>query len=115
LKAREIELSTQGEGYRVAVYGLPIPDADVRSDPKQLVEPLKKLAALERDGKKNVRPVKVEVFQRADGMVVVYLFPLSAEITEKDRQVQFAAQIGRIVIAQTFILSEMEFAGRLEL
>jgi hypothetical protein len=40
---------------------------------------------------------------------------LSAEITRKDRQIQFEAQIGRIVLAQTFDLSEMEFRGKLEL
>jgi hypothetical protein len=62
-----------------------------------------------------VRPVSAEVFQRENDVVVVYLFPLSAEITRKDRQIQFEAQIGRIVLAQTFDLSEMEFRGKLEL
>ena len=47
--------------------------------------------------------------------MVVYLFPLSAEITKKDRRIQFEAQIGRIVLAQNFDLSEMEFSGKLEL
>jgi hypothetical protein len=59
--------------------------------------------------------VRVEVFQRENGTVVVYLFPLSAEITKKDRRIQFEAQIGRIVFAQDFDLSEMEFLGKLEL
>jgi hypothetical protein len=40
---------------------------------------------------------------------------LSAEIARKDRQIRFEAQIGRIVVAQTFDLSEMEFMGKLEL
>jgi len=48
-------------------------------------------------------------------VTVVYLFPLSAEIVKKDGQVRFEAQIGRIVVAQTFELSEMEFMGKLEL
>jgi hypothetical protein len=43
------------------------------------------------------------------------LFPLSAEITKRDRQVQFEAHIGRIFVAQTFDLSAMEFLGKLEL
>jgi hypothetical protein len=55
------------------------------------------------------------VFHADDGMVAVYLFPLSAEITPKDGQVQFAAQIGRIVVFQNFVLSQMQFMGKLEL
>jgi hypothetical protein len=62
-----------------------------------------------------VRPVSVEVFQRDDGVVVVYVFPFSAEIVKRDGQVRFEAQIGRIVVAQTFDLNEMEFMGKLEL
>jgi len=114
LKSREVEPpSSQGDGYRIAVYG--IPGADFKGDPKQLGDPLKKEAVLKREGKKDVRPVSVEVFQRENGLVVVYLFPLSAEITKKDRQIQFDAHIGRIVVTQTFDLREMEFMGKLEL
>ena len=47
--------------------------------------------------------------------MAVYLFPLSAEITKKDGQIQFEAQIGRIVVVQTFELNEMDFMGKLEL
>jgi hypothetical protein len=114
LKSRELEPPTlEGDGYRIAVYG--VPGADIKGDPKQLGEPLKNLAALKREGKKDVRPVRVEVFQRENGAVVVYLFPLSAEISKKDRRIQFEAQIGRIVFSQGFDLSEMEFLGKLEL
>jgi hypothetical protein len=114
LKSHEIEPPTlEGDGYLIAVYG--VPGADFRGDPKQLGEPLKNLAALKREGKKDVRPVRVEVFQREKGLVVVYLFPLSAEITKKDQRIQFEAHIGRIVFAQNFELSEMEFMGKLEL
>jgi hypothetical protein len=114
LKSHEVEPPTlEGDGYRIAVYG--VPGADFKGDPKELGKPLKNLAALKREGKRDVRPVSVEVFQRENGLVVVYLFPLSAEIGKKDRQLQFEAQIGRIVVAQTFELSEMEFMGKLEL
>jgi hypothetical protein len=116
LKVHEIEPSTsEGDGYRIAVYGLPVPGADVGKDLKQLAQPLKNLAALKREGKKDVRPVKVEVFERETGLVVVYLFPSAAEITNQDRRIQFEAQIGRIVIAQSFDLGQMEFQGKLEL
>ena len=114
LKSHEVEPPTlEGDGYRIAVYG--IPGADIKGDPKRLGEPLKNLAALKREGKKDVRPVSVEVFLQENGVVVVYLFPLSAEITKKDRQIQFEAHIGRIVVVQNFELSDMEFMGKLEL
>jgi hypothetical protein len=114
LKSHEIEPPTlEGDGYRIAVYG--IPGGDFKGDPERLGEPLKNLAALRREGKKEVRPTRVEVFQREQGVVVVYLFPLSAEITKKDQRIQFEAHIGRIVFAQSFELSEMEFMGKLEL
>ena len=114
LKSHEFEPPTlPGDGYSIAVYG--VPGGDFKGDPKQLGEPLKNLAALKREGKRDVRPITVEVFQGENGVVVVYLFPLSAEITKKDRRIQFEAQIGRIVFTQVFDLSEMEFVGKLEL
>jgi hypothetical protein len=114
LKAHEVDPPTlAGEGYRIAVYG--IPGGDFKDDPKRLGEPLKSLAALKREGKKDVKPISVEVFHNEDGMVAVYLFPPSAEITKKDQQVQFEAQIGRIVIFQNFVVDQMEFMGKLEL
>jgi hypothetical protein len=114
LKSHEVEPPTlDDDGYHIAVYG--IPPGNFKGDPKELGEPLKKLAALKREGKKDIRPVSVEVFQRENDTVVVYVFPFSAEISSKDRRVQFQAQIGRIVFTQDFELSEMEFMGKLEL
>jgi hypothetical protein len=114
LKSHEIEPPTlAGDGYSIAVYG--VPGGDFKGDPKRLGEPLKNLAALKREGKKDVKPSSVEVFQRENSVVVVYLFPLSAEISRKDQRIQFEAHIGRIVFIQTFELSEMQFAGKLEL
>jgi hypothetical protein len=57
----------------------------------------------------------VEVFPREDGLVVVYLFPLSAEITKKDGLVEFVGRIGRIGLTQYFNAAEMQFQGRLAL
>ncbi|HXA64203.1 MAG TPA: hypothetical protein VNV82_03570 [Bryobacteraceae bacterium] len=114
LKSHEVEPPTlQGDGYSIAVYG--VPGGDFKGDPTKLGEPLKSLAALKREGKKDVRPIAAEVFLRENSVVVVYVFPLSAEISRKDRQIRFEAQIGRIVLAQDFDLSEMEFVGKLEL
>ena len=78
-------------------------------------EPLKNLAALKREGKKDVKPVSVEVFQREDGLVVVYMFPSSAEISKRDVWVRFEAHIGRVVVDHAFDLSQMDFWGKLEL
>ena len=113
-KARVIEPPTlPGDGYSLAVYG--VPGANFKGDPKSLGDPLKKQAALMREGKKDVKPLSVEVFQREDGFVVVYLFSLSAEITDKDAHLDFSAQIGRIVIAHSFDLRAMRFQGKLEI
>jgi hypothetical protein len=113
-KSREVEPpASEGDGYRIAVYG--VPGTDFRGDPKELGKPLKNLAALKRESKRDVRPIAAEAFQRENDVVVVYLFPLSAEITKNDRQIQFEAQIGRIVVSQTFDLRQMEFMGKLEL
>jgi hypothetical protein len=62
-----------------------------------------------------VKPSSVEVFQREDGLVVVYRFPLSAEIIRNDRRIEFEAQIGRLALVQFFDLAEMQFEGKLEL
>jgi hypothetical protein len=102
-----------GDGYLVAVYGIPGPDFN--KDPKQLGDPLKEYAALKREGRKDVKPIRVEVFHRQDGLAVVYLFPLSAEIVLKDERVEFDAHIGRIHANHIFDLREMNVLGKLEL
>jgi hypothetical protein len=114
LKSHELEPpSLEGEGYRIAIYGLP--GGNFKGDPKKLGDPLKSEAVIRREGRKDVHPSLVEVFARSDGWTVVYLFPLSAEISPKDRQIEFEAHIGRIVVMQPFDLSEMMFQGKLEL
>jgi len=114
LRSQEIEPPTlEGDGYLIAVYG--IPSGNFKGDPKKLGDPLREDAVLRREGKKDVKPSSVEVFQRSDGTAVVYLFPLSAEVTRKDGYIEFEAHIGRIVVAQVFNLGEMEFQGKLEL
>jgi hypothetical protein len=113
-RARVVEPPTlPGDGYFLAVYG--VPGANLKGDPKSLGDPLKKQAVLKREGKKDVKPLSVEVFRRDDGFVVVYRFPLSAEIADKDLHLDFSAQIGRITVAHAFDLAEMQFQGKLEL
>jgi hypothetical protein len=114
LKSRFVDAPTlPDEGYSVAVYG--IPTAKVKGDSKTLGDPLRKYAVLKREGKKDVRPSTVDVFQRDDGLVILYQFPPSAEITPNDRRIEFNAQIGRIFIVQSFDVEDMRFQGKLEL
>jgi hypothetical protein len=100
-------------GYSIAVYG--VPSSFAKGDPTSLGKPLKELAFLRRDGKRDVKPVSVEVFELEDSVAVVYLFPLSAEIGKKDSIVEFGAMIGRIRVSQHFNLEEMLFQGKLGL
>ncbi len=114
LKARDVEPPTSAtEGYMLAVYG--VPGKYFVGDPKKLGYPLMDDAVLKREGKKDVKPFSVEVFQRDSGPVVVYMFPLSAEISPKDGAVTFEAKLGRLMISQVFPLAEMEFQGKLEI
>jgi hypothetical protein len=87
----------------------------VKGDPKVLGEPLKDNAFLRREGKNDVKPISVEVFQQEDSMVAVYLFPLSAEINRKDMSVEFGALIGRISVVESFNVQLMQFEGKLDL
>lgn len=100
-------------GYSIAVYGVPASFA--KGDPTSLGKPLKESAALRREGKKDVPPASVEVFELENSVVVVYRFPLSAEIGKKDDVVEFSALIGRLQVSQHFLVAEMEFQGKLEL
>jgi hypothetical protein len=114
LKSHVVEPPTlENDGYSLAVYG--IPGKSFKGDPKSLGNPLKQQAFLRREGKKDVKPSSVEVFQLGDGLVIAYLFPLSAEISPNDRRIEFGARIGRVGITQFFNLDEMQFQGRLEM
>jgi hypothetical protein len=101
------------DGYVIAVYGVPASFA--KGDPTSLGMPLKESAALRREGKKDVPPSRVEVFELENSVVVAYLFPPSAEIGKKDGVVEFSALIGRLQVSQHFLLADMLFQGRLEL
>ena len=113
LKAREADSPMLSEaGYSIAVYGIP---GTYLGDPEKLGNPLKGLAALKREGTRNVKPTKVEVFQLERGAAVVYLFPLSAEIDKTDGAVEFTALIGRLQVSGTFNVEKMRYQGKLEL
>jgi hypothetical protein len=114
LKSHEIEPPTlEGDGYQVAVYD--VPGAYFKDDPKKLGDPLRNESFLRREGKKDVKATRVEVFQRGTTLVVAFLFPLSAEISKNDTFVEFVAHIGRVVVDYHFDVSQMEFQGKQEL
>jgi hypothetical protein len=99
--------------YAIAVYG--VPDRMLVGETSKLQDQLKKQAALKRDGKKDFKPSNVEVIDRANGRVVVYLFPMTNEITKGDRRVEFDATIGRLEVTQSFFTDEMVWQDKLEL
>jgi len=110
-KAGEIGIPAwEGDYYAIAVYGVPPPFR------WNFANELKGVAFLKRDQKKDRKPSRVLILRHEDGFAtVVYLFSRSAEITKKDRNVQFVAQIGRLFLAQVFDTEEMQFQGKLEL
>ena len=114
LKTREAQPPTlSDDGYLIAVYGVPYTDA--KGDPLSLAQFFKESAFLKREGKKDVKPLRVEAFELEHSVVVAYLFPYSAEISKRDSAVEFVALIGRLQVSQTFNVEEMQFQGKLEL
>jgi hypothetical protein len=113
LKAGEEDLPEwQGSGYAIAVYDVPGLNGNQKSLPKEL----SKEAYLKRDGKKDLKPVGVNLLPQEGGLTtIVYLFPRSEEITAEDSRVEFAAVFGRLSVAQFFYPAQMQFLGRLEL
>ena len=100
----------QGDYYAISVY-------DVRPPFRwNLADELKGVAFLQRGKKKDVKPSRVQILPRDNGLVtVVYLFPRSAGISRNDANVRFVAQIGRLFVSQFFFPQDMEFQGKAEL
>ena len=121
LPVREAELKTRDtnaptldqDHYAIAVYGIPARMAN--GDPKHLADQYKSNAAIKRDGKKDLKPSSVEVLQREDGPLVVYLFPKSKEIGSADKRLEFNAKIGRLEVNESFFVEDMVFQNKLEL
>jgi hypothetical protein len=99
--------------YAIAVYG--VPDRMLVGETKKLEDQLKNHAAIRREGKKDFKPSSVEVLDRANGGIVVYLFPMTNEISREDRRLEFDATIGRMELMQSFFTEDMVLQGKLEL
>jgi hypothetical protein len=113
LKAHDTDAPDwEGSFYVVAVYD--VPGLDINA--KALPGALKQESSLELDGKKPLKPVRVDLLPQVGNLTtVVYLFPRSMEITLEDKQVEFRAMFGRLFIAQYFYTEQMRFQGKLEL
>jgi len=110
LRAGESAPTVDDACYAVVVYGISLPHR------WNLGSELKGVAYLKRYGKKDLKPSRVEIL-RGDGdlATVVYLFRRSVEITRKDRNIEFVAQIDRLFLEQFFNVNEMWLMGKLEL
>jgi len=115
VRAAHDKLGVSGEGarsagyYIIAVYGINAPRR------WNIASELKGIAVLRRLNKKDIKPARVEIVRRPDGLSnVLYLFPRS-EITSRDSVLQFVAQIGELFLAQNFVTADMQFHERLEL
>jgi hypothetical protein len=98
-----------GDYYAIAVHDLRPPFR------WNLANQLKGVAFLKRDNKKDLKPARVVVLPKANGLAtLVYLFPRS-EITKKDRSLGFVAQIGRLFVAVNFFPEDMRLNGELQL
>jgi hypothetical protein len=114
LKARNVNSPTMDENhYAVAVYG--IPSRLIKADSTALDDQLRDKAAIKREGKKDLKPSRVEVIPRDDDTVVVYFFPRSKEITRQDNELEFNAQIVNLQFSVSFTVTAMNYQGKLEL
>jgi hypothetical protein len=113
LKAHDTDApGWEGNFYVVAVYD--VPGLDINS--KALPGALKQESLLQLDGKKPLKPARVDLLPQVGGLTtVVYLFPRSVEITVEDQRIEFTAQFGRLSMAQYFYTQEMQYQGKLEL
>jgi len=101
--------SWKGDYYAIAVYGI---------TPRRrfnLENELKGISYIRPDKKKDFKPVKVTIQWHDDGSsTIVYLFSRSHEISRKDANLQFVAQVDRFFVSQFFFPAEMVFLGQPE-
>lgn len=96
--------------YAIAVYG--VPDRMLVGETSKLEDQLRRQAAIRRDGKKDFKPSSVEIIGRSDVPVLVYLFPMTNEISKEDRRLEFDATIGQLELTQSFFTEEMVWQGK---
>jgi hypothetical protein len=101
-----------GDYYVIAIYDIP----GFTGNGKAQAGDLKRSAFLQLEGKKEIKPVRVDLVSQANGLSrAVYLFPRSEAITVADKKVSFTAQLGWLSLTQDFYPPEMQLEGKLEL
>jgi hypothetical protein len=114
LKAREVNApDIDRDKYAIALYGVPARMAS--GEEKKLAAEFKGKAVIKREGQKDLKPTSVQVLQRDDGPVIVYLFSRKTEITRQDRRVEFDAQIATLQLMKAFYTGDMSWQNKLEL
>lgn len=109
MKARNLNAPDVDEDhYAVMVVLLPVPLASQ-------LQRWKPSAELVREGKKPVKSSEARVLSRSDGTAVVFLFPRSAEISQRDTAVLFDAHMAQVHVKQSFDLGAMVYSGKLQL
>ncbi len=102
----------QSNTYVIAVYDVPGLDIAMKTLPADL----QRVATLSREGKKDLKPLEVDLLPQANGLTtVVYMFPQSDPITLEDRRVTFTAVFDHLSVAQYFYMHDMQIGGKLEL
>jgi hypothetical protein len=102
----------EGDLYAISVYD--VPGLDINE--KKLADELKRVASLMREGKKDLKPARVDLLPQVGGLTtVVYFFSRTEEITMDDKRIEFAALLGRLSLTQYFFTDQMQFRGKLEL
>jgi hypothetical protein len=97
--------------YAVVIYDIPTPKKY-----NQAAE-LKDVAYLQRDKtNKKIKPSQVVIDRHEDGTATLtYLFPRSLEISKRDMNLVFAAQVGRLFVSLFFYPGQMTVRDELEL
>jgi hypothetical protein len=102
-----------GDYYAIAVYDVPgiTPGAD-----KILRGELRQTTFLKRDGKKDIKPARVEIALLGGNYArILYLFSRDAVLREDDGPIEFVSQIGRIYVGVVFGAADMMYQGKLQL
>lgn len=116
IRAKEPDpLDFDPDGYAIAVYRVPVVRS-VSQTEKGFVAELKERSALRRDGKRDIKPQRVDMVDVGSGFAtLLYVFPRTKEITVGDQRVDFYAQIGRLALKESFYLEVMQLEGKLRL
>jgi len=102
-----------GDYYAIAVYDVPgiTPGAG-----KNLPGELRQTTFLKREGKKDIKPARVEIALLGGNYArILYLFSRDPMLREDDGRIEFVSQIGRIYVDAVFGAADMMYQGKLEL